>query len=429
MSDSKAYRAPTKLIHGKHSTEKWDYNYHVVPPKTASTTFRLASVLRGKEGFIDFGAPWGQGATKPTYIYDRLTEPSTGMLEEVYVQAEGGDFACAFSCGMAAISASLMAVSKAGDNVVAHPTMYGCTYSLLVNQLPRFGITPKLVNCSDLDAVAAALDENTSAVYLETPANPTLECIDIAAVRKVIDAHNAKVGPERKVRLIVDNTFHTFWGQRPLQLGADIVVCSLTKGVGGFGVDMGGMIVGPKDLDLTVRLIRKDFGGVLPPSSAWNFQVYGIPTMPIRLTQQAASAMKIAQYLESNPLVGKVNYPGLESYPGKEIAKRQMTTPNGDFFPGSMIYFELAGDYEQASKRCHQLINHIADNAYSITLAVSLGMTKTLVEAPGLMTHSALDQCAQEKAGIHPGAVRLSIGLEDVSDLLADLERAFSTVE
>lgn len=432
MPDSRRdqYRPSTRLIHGKHRSEKWDYDHHVIPPRTASTTFRLDSVRRGQKGFQEFGAPPEQReGHRPTYIYDRLDEPTTAMLEDLYREAEGGECACAFACGMAAISASLMATCQAGDNVVAHPTMYGCTFSLLTKRLPRFGIEARLVDCADPVALAAALDERTGAVYLETPANPTLECLDLAAIRRVVDARNATRPADAPVRIIVDNTFQTFWGQRPLALGADLVVASLTKGVGGFGVDMGGMVVGPRVLDLELRGLRKDFGGVLPPSSAWNFQVYGIPTLPVRITRQVETATRIARFLEAHPKVGRVHYPGLASFPWRHVAERQMTTPDGAFCPGYMIYFEVAGEGEQARIRCDDLINHLASHAYGITLAVSLGMTKTLVEAPGLMTHSALDPCAQSKAGIHPGSVRLSIGIEDADDLIADLTAAFAVVD
>ncbi len=431
MSDSRReqYRQATRLIHGKHRSEKWDYDHHVVPPRTASSTFRLDSVQRGQTGFQEFGAPPEVREGRPTtYIYDRLDEPTVAMLEELYREAEGGDCACAFACGMAATSASLMATCQAGDNIIAHPTMYGCTFSLLTKRLPRLGIEPRLVDCSDEAALAAALDDRTGAIFLETPANPTLECLDLAAIRRLVDAHNASRSSSARVRIIVDNTFQTFWGQRPLSLGADLVVASLTKGIGGFGVDMGGMVVCPSDLGQDLRGLRKDFGGVLPPSSAWNFQVYGIPTLAIRVARQVESATRIARFLEAHPKVGRVNFPGLESFPWRDIAKRQMTTPDGAFCPGFMIYFEMAGNNDEARLRCDTLINHLASNSYGITLAVSLGMTKTLVEAPGLMTHSALDPHEQLKAGIHPGSVRLSIGLEEPDDLIADLAAAFDTI-
>jgi cystathionine beta-lyase/cystathionine gamma-synthase len=416
------------MIHGKHRSEKWDYDHHVIPPKTASTTFRLDSVGRGKRGFTEFGVPKDEReGRRPTYIYDRLDEPTIAMLEDQIREAEGGEAACAFACGMAAISAVFMTATRTGGNIIAHPTMYGCTYSLLSNRLPRFGIETRFVDVSNPDALLAAVDSRTGLVYLETPANPTLECLDIAAIRETLAPVNARRHPEDQVLIVVDNTFQTFWGQRPLELGADIVVASLTKGVGGFGVDMGGMVVSPARFDSPLRCHRKDFGGVLPPATAWNYLVYGVPTLPIRVDRQVETALEVARFLEGHTRVARVHYPGLDSFPWAGIARRQMTTPEGIFCPGTMIYFEVNGeDLEQARKSCEAVINRLAADSYSFTLAVSLGMTKSLVEAPGLMTHSALDPCAQSKAGIHIGAVRLSIGLESSQDLIRDLESALA---
>jgi len=419
----------TQLIHGPHRTEKWDYDHHVIPPITASTTFRLDSAQRGQRGFVDFANPKAAAqAMNPIYIYDRLDEPTVGMLEDLMRDAEGGECAVAFACGMAAISASLMVTGRAGSNVVAHRTMYGCTFSLMSNWLPKFGIRARLVDASDPAAVAAAIDDKTRAVYIETPANPTLQCIDIAAVRAAIAPFNASRGPKDQVVLIVDNTFATPWGQRPLSLGADIVVESLTKNVGGFGVDLGGMVVAPERFLKSFRGYRKDFGGVLPPGSAWDFMVYGLPTLPMRLARQCDTALAVARFLLGHPGVSRVHYPGLESFPWRAVAEKQMRDPEGRFCPGSMIYFEVAGELEQARQRCQRVVDHIAKEAYSITLAVSLGMTKTLIEAPGLMTHSAMDACAQSAAGIHPGGIRLSIGLENPVDLIADLKEALDTI-
>lgn len=427
-------RMETRLIHGEHRSNKWDYDHHVLPPVTASTAFRLDSAVRGQKGFVDFTDPKSAAqAMSPIYIYDRLDEPTVAMLEDLFAEFEGGESACAFACGMAAISAALMVTGRHGrcqasepNNVVAHRTMYGCTFSLMSNWLPRFGIEARLINMNDTDALIAALDEKTRAVYIETPANPTLECIDIAAVKDVLKKTNATRGPKDQVLLIVDNTFATPWAQRPIEHGADIVVESLTKNVGGFGVDMGGMVVCPKRLHKAFRGYRKDFGGVLPPANAWNFMVYGVPTLPIRLQKQQETALRVAEFLESHPKVARVFYPGLESFPWKDVARRQMRDKEGRFYPGSMIYFELKGELEECRVQCERVIDYVASNAYSITLAVSLGLTKTLIEAPGLMTHSALDPCAQSAAGIHPGGIRLSIGLEAAEDLIADLEDALS---
>lgn len=415
----------TRLIHGRSNSANWEYSHHAIPPITASTTFRLSSVSRGQKGFMAFGNPEIHENEGPTYIYDRLDEPTTSMLEEVMADGEGGECAVSFACGMAAISTTLLACCSTGEEIVAHPVMYGCTYSLLTNQLPRFGIKTSFADARNLDAVKAAITPQTRVIYVETPANPTLECIDLRNLADLTAGINAGRDETTRIRIVCDNTFQTLWGQRPLEHGADIVVASLTKNVGGFGVDMGGISVIPKSLCSRLKGLRKDLGGVLPSRAAWDFLVYGLPTLPLRLRKQTESSLLVARFLEEHPLVGKVSYPGLDSYPFASIARRQMITPEGEFCPGHMIYFEMAGALDKAAERRERFINHIADKSYSITLAVSLGMTKTLIEAPGLMTHSSFDPETQMKLGIHPGGIRLAIGLEDVSDIISDLKDAF----
>jgi len=423
--DKRRYGVETKLIHGRHRTEKWQYDHHVIPPITASTTFRLDSANRGRQGFVDFAEPKKAAqAMNPIYIYDRLDEPTVGMLEEHFCEVEQGESGSAFACGMSAISAALMVACHSGANIVSHRTLYGCTFSLMTNWLPRYGIDVRFVNTLDMDEILGSIDEDTRVVYLETPANPTLECIDIARVRGVIDPINARRDQKDRIVIITDNTFATPWAQRPLTLGSDIVVQSLTKDVGGFGVDMGGMVVAPVRFHESLHGYRKDFGGVLPPASAWRLMVYGLSTLPIRVRRQTEIAGEIAAFLEGQPKIDRVVYPGLDSYPGSEVARRQMVDPDGEFCPGFMIYFELAGDLEKSRTCCERLVNYIASESYSITLAVSLGMTKTLVETPGLMTHSSMDANMLSKAGIHPGGVRLAIGLEHPRDIIKDLEQA-----
>lgn len=428
--DESGYRPSTRLIHGKHQSAKWDYDHHVIPPITASTTFRLDTVHRGQEAFSAFGNPGSvDSKVTPTYIYDRLGEPTIEMLEDTLAEAEGGEIGCAFACGMAAISAAVMVSVRAGENLIAHPTMYGCTYSLLTARLPRFAVDTRLVNVNDQSALAAAIDDKTMAIYLETPANPTLEVTDIARLKAFLAPINAKRGPTKQIVIIVDNTFQTFWGQRPIMHGADIMVGSLTKNVSGFGVDMGGIVIASKKFAIPLRLHRKDFGGVLPPQSAWDFMVYGIPTLPLRLERQVKTATDVAKFLEVHPKVARVSYPGLDSFRWKDVARRQMTDPDGNFCPGAMIYFELKGTSEDALNRSEKMMNHVGSEAYSVTLAVSLGMTKTLIEAPGLMTHSSVERADQVKAGFHPGGIRLAIGIEPSEDIIFDLESALNCID
>src|SRR5215831_18336976 len=214
-----AYRIRTRLIHGVSDSSRWDYDHHVIPPISASTTFRLNSVYRGARGFASF-ANEAAGLTQqePIYIYDRLDEPTRGMLEDSLAHAEGGETAVSFATGMAAISAALGVAVQSGQEIVAHRVVYGCTYSLLTNWLPRYQITTRFVDLTDVNALRAALNERTRVIYFETPVNPTMQLIDIAAVRRV--AEEANQGRREPVRLIVDNTFATPYCQRPLDHGA-----------------------------------------------------------------------------------------------------------------------------------------------------------------------------------------------------------------
>jgi methionine-gamma-lyase len=417
-SDSSGYELQTRLIHGQFRSKKWDYNHHVVPPMTASATFRLEGAARGAEGFFQFACDRVNPHKQiPIYIYDRLDEPTRGMLEDNLAQAEGADCAVAFSTGMAAISAALGVLCQAGDEIIAHRVLYGCTYSLMVNWLPRLGVKTVFLDLNDADALGKAITPRTKVIYAESPVNPHLELVDLPKVRGALgDAAD-------RPRLVVDNTFATPWGQRPLQLGADVVVHSLTKGIGGFGTDMGGAVCAPEPLHNLLMMYRKDFGGALSPRSAWTFLVHGLPTLGARMAAYQKSALEIARWLERHPKILRVVYPGLESFPQRELAHRQLRDPNGEFAPGSIIYFEIK-DPDGTGAPGARAMEWIAQNAYSITMAVSLGQVKSLIEHPFSMTHSALGDEDKRKGGLHPGGVRLSVGLEAASDLIADLERA-----
>lgn len=420
------YRMRTQLIHGNPTSPHWDYDHHVVPPISSSTTFRLNSANRGARGFVDFASDAADGAKRvPIYIYDRLDEPTRGMLEEALAYAEGGESAVSFATGMAAISAALGVTVQSEQEIIAHRVVYGCTYSLLTNWLPRYQITTRFVDLTNEQALRAALNERTRVIYFETPVNPTMQLIDIAAVRRVADEVNQ--GRREPIRLIVDNTFATPYCQRPLDHGAHIIVHSLTKDIGGFGTDMGGVVIAPSELHNLLLLYRKDFGGVLSSKSAWTFLVYGLPTLATRMVNQQKSALKIAQFLEQHPLVTRVIYPGLESFAQRDLALRQMTDYRGKFAPGSMLYFTLR-DPSGDNRVGEAFIDHIAEHAYSITLAVSLGQIKTLIENPYSMTHATLPAAEKLARGIEPGGIRLSVGLEDWHDIIEDLSQALEAV-
>jgi cystathionine beta-lyase/cystathionine gamma-synthase len=430
------YRIRTRMIHGTSKTPKWDYSHHVVPPITSSATFRLSSTHRGAQGFFEFACDRVDNKRHvPIYIYDRLDEPTRGMLEENLALAEEGDMAVCFATGMAAISAAICVLVRKGDEVLAHDTLYGCTYSFMTNWLPRQGVKAKFVNLRQIEKTARAITPHTRVLYLESPVNPNLELIDLAAVRQVVSQANRGRKPEDCIRIMVDNTFATPYCQRPLRLGADVVVHSLTKGIGGFGTDMGGAVIGPRELHNVLLLYRKDLGGVLSPKAAWNILVYGLPSLAARMANMQRTALHVARFLESHPKVAGVCYPGLQSFPQRKLAEEQMVDYRGKFAPGSMIYFTLKekGKRNQAAER---FIDYVADRAYCITLAVSLGQIKTLIENPYSMTHSAYQAAAGQKPGeprnggrgLEPGGIRLSIGLEDRQDIIADLEAALLVV-
>jgi cystathionine beta-lyase/cystathionine gamma-synthase len=422
------YRIRTRLIHGVSHSAKWDYAHHVVPPMTVSATFRLDSAGRGAQGFADFARPESMsGDHVPIYIYDRLGEPTGDMLEDNLAAAEGGEIALCFASGMAAISAAISALVRADQHIVAHKVLYGCTYSLVVNWLPRFRIHSSLVDLTDLDALRSAIRPETRVIYFETPVNPDMVLIDIAAVRGIADQVNARRDPAERVRLVVDNTFASPYCQRPLEWGADVVCESLTKAIGGFGTDIGGAVISPRSLYHDLILYRKDFGGILSPKNAWSTLVYGLPTLASRMVNYQKSAMQIAQFLEKHPKVERVRYPGLKSFPQYDLAYKQMRDYRGHFAPGSMIYFVVAdpaGDGTSAAR----FIDWAAQNAYTLTLAVSLGQVKTLIEAPYTMTHSAMPEMEKRARGLVPGGIRLSVGLEDWHDIIADLEAALQQV-
>ncbi|MFN0009890.1 MAG: trans-sulfuration enzyme family protein [Planctomycetota bacterium] len=415
MSRKHAYKVTTRLVHGPEHSAKWDFSHHVTPPLSSSTTYRLDSARRGARGFQEFGRLVEDVGDPPVYVYDRLDEPTRSILEGELAEVEGGEACVTFASGMAAISGALCSFVASGEEIVAHPLLYGCTHSLLSHWLPRFGIDVQRVDLNRAEAVAAAIGRRTRAVYLETPVNPTLELIDVAALREVVDAANRGRPAGERIRIVVDNTFATPFGQRPLSLGADVVVHSLTKNLGGFGTEVGGAVICPKSMLAPLLRYRKDFGGILSSKAAWSILVYGLPTLALRIKRQQYTARRVATWLEKQDLVRRVVYPGLASFPQRELAERQMRDFDGDFAPGNMIWFELDSEKIDAE----EFVDAIANSAYSVTLAVSLGHTKTLIELPGRMTHSSYPDGAT--AG---SAIRMSIGLESPSDIQADLKAA-----
>jgi len=342
------------------------------------------------------------------YIYTRLGNPTTTVLENKIVALEEGEAAVATSSGMGAISSTLWTVLKAGDHVVTDKTLYGCTFALMCHGLTRFGIEVTFVDTSNLDEVKNAMKKNTRVVYLETPANPNLKIVDLEALSKL-----AHTNPNTLV--IVDNTFATPYMQKPLKLGADIVVHSVTKYINGHGDVIAGLVITNKELADQIRFVGlKDMtGAVLGPQDAY-YIIRGMKTFEIRMERHCKNAKKVVEFLNKHPKIERVYYPGLETHPGHEIAKKQMK----DF--GAMISFELKGGFEAGKT--------LLNNLKLCSLAVSLGDTETLIQHPASMTHSPYTKEEREAAGITDGLVRLSVGLENVEDIIADLEQGLEKI-
>lgn len=428
VEDSK-YSMDTHLIYGKDVSDKWDYSHHVTAPISSSTTFRLDSVERGAQGFMQFANTEEFGDKAPIFIYDRLGEPNKDMLEENLAYVEKGETALSFSSGMGAISAVLGILTKSDDQIITHSTLYGCTISLFNNWYPKYNIKVTPIDLTQTKNILDTVTDKTRVIYFETPANPNMDIVDIKAVAEILKEINNKREEIQQIKIVVDNTFSTPFCQRPIEHGADFVVHSLTKGIGGFGADMGGVVIGKKKYRDLLLLYRKDFGAVLNTKSAWAILTYGLPTLALRQKHQIKSAMRIAEYLNAHPKVDFVNYPGLPSFKGYEIAKKQMVDFNGNFAPGSLIYFVLKGNTPAETRELGgKFMDYVADNAYTMTLAVSLGHTRTLIEHPASMTHSVVPADKLCERGIDAGGVRLAIGLENSDDILLDLDESLKAI-
>lgn len=385
-------KTKTLSIHGLHH-KKYSNNKELASPINQTATFYFDSIEDAEQTFE---------CKNDQYVYSRGRNPNLEELEDKITLLEEGAFAVSFSSGMGAIATLLLSLLKNGDKLLTHNILYGSSYNLIYKILPDYGIETTMMDLRDLyrdtDTVGKG-NGQYKVVYLETPANPTLDIIDIGELRKVLG---------EEVVIIVDNTFATPILQQPLILGADFVVHSATKYIGGHGDAIGGLVVGKdKDFEATLRFgYMCEFGTAMAPFNAWLFN-RGLKTLEYRMKGHCQNAMLIAKYLEAHNKVGKVYYPGLTSFEDYHIAKKQMT----DF--GGMISFELEGDGESDAVL-------LVDNLKLFKIAVSLGDTESLVEIPALMTHRGQD--------ISPALIRISAGLEDVEDLIEDLAQALETI-
>lgn len=386
----------TKAIHAGNVK---DSQYGALAtPIFQSSTFVFDSCEQGGRRFA---------GEESGYIYTRLGNPTVSVLEAKIAALEGGEACVATGSGMGAISSALWSIAGAGKHIIADGTLYGCTFALLNHGMTRYGVEVDFIDTTDLEALKAALKENTVAVYLETPANPNLKITDISAVAELVHAYN----PEIKV--VCDNTFASPALQNPLKLGADVVVHSATKYLNGHGDVVAGFVVGKADFIGEVRMFGlKDMtGAVLDPFAAFLI-LRGLKTLEIRMERHCRNAKALAEYLDAHPAIEKVYFPGLETHVGHETAARQMK----DF--GGMLSFEVKGGKAAGVK----LLNSLK----LITVAVSLGDAETLIEHPASMTHSTYTEEDLAAAGIPAGLVRLSAGLENIEDIIADLDQALA---
>lgn len=393
MSDTSHFRGfATRAIH--HGYDPLAHHGALNPPVHLTSTFVFDSVATGAARFA---------GTAEGYIYGRVGNPTVTVLESRLADLEGGEAALATSSGMGAITAVLWTLLASGDEVVADRTLYGCTFGLLEHHMPKFGVTTRFADLTDLDTLHAAIGPRTRLVITETPSNPNMRVVDIAAVAEICRAAG--------ILFVVDNTYCTPYLQRPLELGADIVVHSATKYLGGHGDLLAGAVVASKDLVERFRFIGiKELNGACISAFDAFLVLRGLKTLALRMDRHCATAARLATELEAHPAVARVHYPGLDSHPQKALAARQMRAMGG------MIALELKGGLE-AGRR-------FMDAVELATRAVSLGDAETLVQHPASMTHSTYSPEERAKHGFTDGLVRLSVGLEDHADIREDLFRA-----
>ena len=344
------------------------------------------------------------GGEKPGYMYTRYGNPTLHALEEKLAALEGGEAAQVFSSGMAAVSSAILGYVRGGDHIVAARSLYGAAYDFLAKKLPAFGVSTTFVQSTRVEEFAKAIRPNTKLIYFETPSNPILEILDIAAL--------AELGRMRGIPTMIDNTFATPVLQQPLKMGVTVVVHAATKYLCGHGDAMAGAVIGPKDyIGYLNQHIIRDFGGCLSPFNAWLI-LRGSHTLHLRVPAQCSNAQKIAEFLARHPQVAHVNYPGLPNHPDHDIAKKQMKAF------GAMLSFEVKGGYEGGKK--------IMNGVKIFIRAASLGDTRSLIVHAASTSHRAVPREQRLAIGITDGLVRVSTGVEAAEDLIEDLDHALA---
>ena len=390
-----AFGFSTRAIH--HGYDPKDHHGALVPPIYLSATFAFPTA--------EYGAACFAGEANG-YFYTRISNPTLALLEARMASLENGEAAVAFSSGMGAIAATFWTLLRPGDEVIVGQTVYGCTFALLHHGIGEFGIKVRHVDLTDLAALQAAISPATRMIYCETPANPNLQLVDITAVAALAHQHG-------DITVVVDNTYCTPYLQRPLDLDADVVVHSATKYLSGHGDITAGIAVSSQALAQRIRLqgLKDLTGAVMSPQDA-ALLMRGLKTLALRMDRHCSNAQALAEALQAHPAVESVTYPGLRCFPQYALAQQQMK------MSGGMIAFELKGGIDTGRRFMNAL--------KVFTRAVSLGDAESLAQHPASMTHSTYTPEQRAHHGISEGLVRLSVGLEDVADLLADVQQALA---
>lgn len=384
----------TDVVHGGQHPDK--ETGALSPPIYQTSTFAFRDA--------DHGARLFKGEEKG-HIYTRISNPTIELLARKIAFLESAEAGLIFASGLAAIYNVVVNLVGSGLNVVSDDTIYGGTYTLFKNVLPKLGIKVVFVDASDVGQLTDAVNKETKLIFIETPANPTLKIIDIVKCAEIARNNNTP--------LCVDNTFATPYLQKPIAMGADIVVHSATKYFGGHGDIIGGVTVGKHEFIDKLWKDAKDIGASISPFNAWLI-LRGLKTLAVRMERHCANAQKIAEFLIQNEKIEKTYYPGLKSHPGHDIASKQMRGFGG------MVGFDVKG----GKKAGKSLMNSVK----LCILAVSLGDVDTLIEHPGSMTHSGYTEEELKECGINPGFVRLSVGLEHADDLIDDFKQALGKI-
>lgn len=397
VMSSKKKGFATRQIHAGHMKNQFGA---LATPIYQTSTFVFDSAEQGGRRF---------SLEEDGYIYTRLGNPNCTEVEAKVAELEGAEAAVSTASGIGAVTAAMWVSVNAGDHIVAAKTLYGCTFAYLAHGLSRFGVETTFVDTRDPNNVAEALRPNTKVVYLETPANPNMYVADIKAIADIAHRHNPDI------LVYVDNTYCTPYIQRPLSLGADVIIHSATKYLNGHGDVIAGFVAGKADFMQQVRLVGvKDMtGACLDPFQAFLIN-RGLKTLNIRMERHCASAQKVAEFLENHPKVASIQFPGLKSFPQYDLAKRQMA------LPGAMIAFEVKGGIQAGIK--------LIDSVQLASVAVSLGDAETLIQHPASMTHSPYSPEERLASDITDGLIRLSVGLEDADDIIADLDQALAKI-